>query len=299
MYGGFNQIGRTGYLKTAAATNQALSVLNPHPNTVLPMYLLIWLNAKVDLWRNIAGSSRKDPNITGSDVAAFPIAFPSLPEQRKIAAFFTAIDARIHDLKTQKHLLEQYKKGVMQQIFAQTLRFKADDGKDFPDWELKTLEEIAEKKSSAISANKIEDNFGDFDLYGASGILKKIDFYTEENDYVSIIKDGAGVGRVFYCHGKSSVLGTMEIIKPQKGLNTYFLFYLLSKIDFTKHIMGSTIPHIYFKDYKKELCEFPCIEEQAKIADFLSAIDVRITVTQKQIQQTEAWKKGLFQRMLV
>jgi restriction endonuclease S subunit len=64
--------------------------------------------------------------------------------------------------------------------------------------------------------------------------LKKVDFYEEENDYVSIIKDGAGVGRIVYCKGKSSVLGTMEIIKPKVEVNTYFLYCLLENIDFTK-----------------------------------------------------------------
>src|SRR5690606_6126912 len=132
-----------------------------------------------------------------------------------------------------------------------------------------TLKEIAVKKSSNISANKIEDNFGDYIIYGASGVLKQVDFYREENDYISIVKDGAGVGRLLYCKGQSSVLGTMEIISPKEHLNTSFLYYLLSNIDFTKYITGSTIPHIYFKDYSNEICLLPTLSEQEKIAQFL------------------------------
>jgi len=117
MYGGFNQIGRTGYLKVPAATNQAISVLVVDRQTVLPIYLLSWLNAKVEDWKRIASSSRKDPNITGSDVARFPISFPATEEQQRIAACLSSLDTliaaqsdKIETLKTQKH-------GLMQQLF--------------------------------------------------------------------------------------------------------------------------------------------------------------------------------------
>ena len=241
------------------------------------------------------GSGREGLNF--ESIKGIEISFPTLPEQTRIASFFTVIDKKISELKQKKALLEQYKKGVMQKLFSQELRFKDSDGKDFPDWERKKLGEVCEKKSSNISANKIEDNFGEYIIYGASGILKKVDFYEEENEYVSIIKDGAGVGRIVYCKGKSSVLGTMEIIKPKIQLNTYFLYCLLENIDFTKYITGSTIPHIYFKDYKNEDCGIPSLPEQTKIANFLSAIDEKINRTQKQIEQAEVWKKGLLQQM--
>jgi type I restriction enzyme S subunit len=267
------------------------------------------------------------PAINSTDLSNIELSFPTLPEQKRIASFFTVLDQKIAELKQKKNLLEQYKKGVMQSIFNydsfdlydydektnsksqqsqksnkspfRQLRFKDDNGKEFPKWEKKKLGEVCEKKSSNISANKIEENFGEFIIYGASGVLKKVDFYEEENDYVSIIKDGAGVGRIVYCKGKSSVLGTMEIIKPKIELNTYFLYCLLENIDFTKYITGSTIPHIYFKDYKNEICEIPCLEEQTVIANFLSALDEKINQTENQIQQTQQWKKGLLQKMFV
>ncbi|MGG6265230.1 restriction endonuclease subunit S [Leptolyngbya sp. AN03gr2] len=117
MYGGFNQIGRTGYLKIAAATNQAISVLNVREDKLTSLYLLIWLNAKIDYWKSFAISSRKDANITGADVAAFPITFPSLPEQQKIADCLTSLDELII-LQAQKiDALKLHKKGLMQQLF--------------------------------------------------------------------------------------------------------------------------------------------------------------------------------------
>ena len=230
-------------------------------------------------------------------ITEMDIHFPSLQEQTKIASFLTAVDDKLQALKKKKQLLEQYKKGVMQKIFSQELRFKDENGNDYPDWEEKKLGELANKKSSNISANKIEDNFGDYIIYGASGILKKVDFYKEENDYISIVKDGAGVGRLLYCKGQSSVLGTMEIIRPNEGINTYYLYCLLSNIDFVKYVTGSTIPHIYFKDYSIEICGLPCLQEQTKIATFLSVIDDKINHCQSQIEKTEVWKKGLLQQM--
>ncbi len=224
---------------------------------------------------------------------------PVISEQNKIYNFLSLIDKRI---QTQNKLILDYQsliQNLRDKIFKQKLRFKDDNGLDFPEWENKSLGEICEKKSSNISANKIEDNFGKYVIYGASGVLKKVDFYEEKNDYISIVKDGAGVGRLFYCEGKSSVLGTMDIIKPLADTSTYFLFYLLSNIDFTKYVTGSTIPHIYFKDYKNENFGIPCIEEQTKIANFLSQIDKKIKIEKQLLVQYENQKKYLLQNMFV
>ena len=237
--------------------------------------------------------------INTKEIGKLNIIFPSLPEQQKIASFLSAVDEKIQQLSRKKELLEQYKKGVMQQLFSGKLRFKDENGKDYADWEEKKLGEVANKKSSNISANKIEDNFGDFIIYGASGILKKVDFYKEANDYISIVKDGAGVGRLLYCKGKSSVLGTMEIISPKQNLDTYFLYCLLSNIDFVKYVTGSTIPHIYFKDYSNEICGIPNFTEQQKIANFLSGIDDKIENTKQEINQMQSFKKGLLQQLFV
>ena len=117
MYGGFKQIGRTGYLRIPAATNQALSVLRVKSDKMLPIYLLTWLNAKVDDWKRIASSSRKDPNITGSDVASFPIRFPLPLEQERIADCLSSFDDLITAHSQKLDTLKAHKKGLMQQLF--------------------------------------------------------------------------------------------------------------------------------------------------------------------------------------
>ncbi len=254
-------------------------------------------SARDEITSRSGGSTRY--NVGQETLSAINLSFPTLPEQNKIASFLTAVDEKIQALKQQKNLLEQYKKGMMQKIFSQEIRFKDNEGKGVGEWEMKKLGEIVDKKSSNISANKIEENTGRYIIYGASGILKKIDFYKEEDDYISIIKDGAGAGRLFYCLGRSSVLSTMEIITPKIGLNTYYLYCLLSNIDFTKYITGSTIPHIYFKDYSSEICNLPTLPEQTKIAHFLSAIEEKISHCQVQITKMEQYKKGLLQQLFV
>ena len=117
MYGGFNQIGRTGCLRVPAATNQALSVLVLDKNRALPVYVLAWLNAKIDVWKRIASSSRKDPNITGADVAKFPITLPKPDEQQRIAICLTSLDQLITAATQELDALKTHKKGLMQQLF--------------------------------------------------------------------------------------------------------------------------------------------------------------------------------------
>jgi type I restriction enzyme S subunit len=236
-------------------------------------------------------------NVGQETLSTVNLAFPSLPEQQKIASFLASVDEKLMQLKKQKALLEQYKKGVMQKIFLQELRFKDKNGEEFPEWEEKKLGDVAVKKSSSIAANKIEDNNGEFIIYGAAGVLKTINFFTESDNYISIVKDGAGVGRLFYCAGKTSVLGTLDIIKPKSEINTHFLFALLENIDFTKYITGSTIPHIYFKDYSHTKFKVPCLAEQTKIANFLSSLDDKINHCIVQIEKTKPWEKGLLQKM--
>ena len=159
--------------------------------------------------------------------------------------------------------------------------------------------EISLKKSSNIAANKIESNVGQYKIYGAAGILKSVDFFTQDDAYISIVKDGAGVGRVFLCEPQTSVLGTLDIIQPKENINISFLYAVIEQIDFVIYVTGSTIPHIYFKDYSKEIISVPSLPEQTKIANFLTAIDEKITNNQTQLNAVKQYKQGLLQQMFV
>lgn len=222
-----------------------------------------------------------------------------LEEQQKIAEFLTTVDQRIELLQAKKEKLEAYKKGVMQKIFSQQLRFKADDGSEFPNWEERKLGEICKKQSSNVTAGSLEEISGSFKIYGATGFLQYVDFYQVESEFISIVKDGAGVGRVLKCEPKSSVLGTLDMIIPKNGVDIDFLFAALDQINFLKYMTGSTIPHIYFKDYAKERIMVPSLPEQQKIAQFLTSLDSSIENLNQQINHTQTWKKGLLQKMFV
>lgn len=265
---------------------------------------LIQLNTN-ELIKTSIGSTQKA--LTMVELRKIKLNFPIIQEQQKIASFLTAVDKKLAQLQDKKDLLTSYKKGVMQQIFNQKLRFKpalsgvegADNGNTYPDWEEKKLGEVTTKTSSNISANTIEENVGEYKLYGASGYLKSVDFFREKDEYISIVKDGAGVGRTLLCESESSVLGTLDIIKPKREIDLYFIYATINNINFTRYITGSTIPHIYFKDYSKEKIKVPVYEEQTKIANFLSAIDAKIAFVETQIKNTQQFKKGLLQQMFV
>ena len=143
MYGGFNQIGRTGIISFTGTTNQAISALTPKENSFSPFFLQSYLNFNVEKWKRLAASSRKDPNITKSDIENFFVRLPSIAEQDKMASFFKLIEQKIEKQQEKIEKLEQFKKGMMQMIFSQELRFKDKDGGEFPEWEEKLLNQIS------------------------------------------------------------------------------------------------------------------------------------------------------------
>lgn len=260
-------------------------------------YLLgTWL-ARKEITTKSGGSTRY--NVGQETLRNVTIFTTSIPEQQKIAGFLSLVDKKIQQLTRKKELLEQYKKGVMQKLFSRETRFKDEKGKDYPEWEEKRLGDVSKKKSSSIAANALEESNGEYPVYGASGYIKDIVFFTEENEYIGIVKDGAGVGRNFICAAKTSVLGTLDVITAKKSCNLYFLFLLLQRVKFSKYINGSTIPHIYFKDYSKEMVIVPYTDEQEQIADFISHLGEKIEKTGQQMGKTQSFKKGLLQQMFV
>ncbi len=132
-------------------------------------------------------------------------------------------------------------------------------------WEEKTLGEILDKGSSNLSANKLNDCVGIYPVYGASGLIAKVDFYQQDKEYLAIIKDGAGVGRVYHYQPKTSVLGTLQYLYPKPNTNIRFAYYYLQSIDFAKYYQGAAIPHIYYRDYKSEKLVLPPLPEQERI----------------------------------
>ena len=157
-----------------------------------------------------------------------------------------------------------------------------------------TLGEICKKGSSNIAQKDLEGNVGDYEIYGASGFIKKVDFYHQENPYIAIVKDGAGVGRTMILPAKSSVIGTMQYILPNDDIDIRYLYYAISNMNLGKYYMGAAIPHIYFKDYQSEQLPVRDIDEQKQIADVLAKTDALIADRQAQLIKLDELVKSRF-----
>lgn len=164
-------------------------------------------------------------------------------------------------------------------------------------WEYKKLGEVCEKGSSNIAQNKIEDNTGDYALYGASGYVKSIDFYHQEQPYIGVVKDGSGVGRVNKYPAKSSLLGTMQYIYPKNGCDLGYLLYVLQGLHLEKYKTGAAIPHIYFKDYCKCEVPFPSLLDQQRIVAELDCLNEMIALKQEQLKEFDKLAQSIFYDM--
>lgn len=165
-------------------------------------------------------------------------------------------------------------------------------------WKKVQVLDICTKGSSNIAQNKIEDNYGEYPLYGASGFLKKIDFYHQEKPYIGIVKDGSGVGRVGFYPAKSSLLGTLQYILPKEGYDIRFVGYALKSLDLASFSTGAAIPHIYFKDYGKSfICVPPTLEEQERIVDELDLLTGIIDKKNAQLRDLDALAQSIFYEM--
>lgn len=242
-------------------------------------------------------------------------------EQTKIASFLTTVDDKLQALKQKKNLLEHYKKGVMQKIFSQELRFKDNDGNQYSDWEVRKLGEIFySEKGKGISKNKIVPH-GNFEcvLYGElytkyNEVIYNVVSKTNEVDGIkskvgdllipsSTTTTGIDLANVTALNKNDVLLGgDITVLRSNNEINNVFYAYYLSnykKEEIASYAQGSTIVHLYYSHIKDMEIHLLSLSEQTKIANFLSAIDDKINHCREQITNTEVWKKGLLQQMFV
>ncbi|QIN25715.1 restriction endonuclease subunit S [Staphylococcus chromogenes] len=240
-------------------------------------------------------------SFTTVDFKKIPYNLPSYQEQQKIGMFFSKLDRQIELEEKKLELLEQQKKGYMQKIFSQELRFKDENGKDYLEWEETTIEKTTKYSSSKKSSNQYtESNDSEgYPVYDAIQEIGKDLQYDMKEPYISILKDGAGVGRLNLRAGQSSVIGTMGYLQPN-NVDLQFLYYKMNMLNFKKYVIGSTIPHLYYKDYSKEKIQIPSsFEEQKKIGHFILNIDKMIEIKTFKIDYLKQRKQGLLQKMFI
>jgi len=165
-------------------------------------------------------------------------------------------------------------------------------------WQTKKLGEICYKASSNISQNQLKNEEGEYPIYGASGFIKNISFYHQNKEYISIIKDGAGIGRIALLPAKSSVIGTLQYLIPKENINLKFLYYILNSFDFSKYKNGSTIPHIYFREYSKEQFLVPPFPEQKRIVKVLDDVFGKLEIAKNNAEKNLQNSKELFESYL-
>jgi type I restriction enzyme, S subunit len=266
-------------------------------------------------------------NATVSTVGTFTIdsakktkvVIPPLPEQQKIASFLTSVDSKIEQLSKKKELHSEYKKGLMQKIFSQDIRFKADDGSDYPDWEEKKLGDVATfSKGKGISKSDIDDD-GKFECirYGElfteyNEVINKVKsktncnenmIYSKDNDMLMPTSDVTpyGLSTASALIRSGIILGGDILIIRSNYLFNHFFSYFVSnnKKEIIRLVSGTTVFHIYAKDLKILKINLPSLSEQTKIANFLSSIDSKIEQIDKQLDETKQFKKALLQQMFV
>ena len=159
------------------------------------------------------------------------------------------------------------------------------------------LQDVCVSMSSNIAQKDIKDCIGNYPIYGASGLIGNVDYYKQEAPYIGIVKDGAGVGRVYMLPAKSSVIGTMQYIIPNNNIDLNYLYYALQHMHLEKYSTGATIPHIYFRDYQFEPISLPTLHEQRRKSSILQHIDKMISIRSMQVEIMDTLAKSRFIEM--
>ncbi|MEG3658391.1 restriction endonuclease subunit S [Arenibacter palladensis] len=290
-------------------------------------YLLKTSSARKEITTKSGGSTRY--NVGQESLSQVFVKLSSLPEQQKIASFLSAVDQKIQQLTKKKKLLEEYKKGVMQQLFSKKIRFtpSLEDFKDvlaegmvidlaanYPDWNWvggnKLFDNISDKNhNSDLPILAITQDQGaiprDMIDYQMTVTEKSIASYkvVQVGDFVISLRTFQGGIEYSNYHGICSP--AYIILRPNTDDvdRTFYKFYLKTSY-YIKQLQknlegirdGKMISYKYFSEIK---LPFPSLSEQQKIANYLSAVDTKIEGVNKQIEKTQMFKKGLLQQMFV
>ena len=243
---------------------------------------------------------------------------PSKEEQTKIASFLSNVDEKISQLTQKLELLSQYKQGMMQKLFSQQIRFKADDGSEFGEWETTTLGQTG-KFIGGGTPSKENSEFweGSIPWISSSDLTEESIFKINITRFISqnalnqsatklvpansiLIVSRVGVGKVAITPNEICTSQDFTSLTLHKGSSIFFAYLIKSLTPYLLEMNQGTSIKGFIKDDLANLeLKIPCIEEQTKIANFLSAIDQKIEVVAQQIEQAKTWKKGLLQQMFI
>ena len=280
-----------------------------------PLFLGISLSSvkcQNQLQSKTSGLAKSQTNISQKILGEVLLKLPSKEEQTKIASFLSAVDEKISQLTKKHELLSQYKQGMMQKLFSQQLRFKADDGSEFREWEEKELKDIAEINPKS---KKLPESFIYIDLEsvekGKLLLQKNIELQDAPSRAQRLLAKGDVLFQMvrpyqqnnYYFNLSGEYVASTGYAQIRTKLDSKFIYYALHEKTFLDEVMnrctGTSYPAINSSDLSSIEILIPCLEEQTKIANFLSSIDQKIEVVAQQIEQAKQWKKGLLQQMFI
>ncbi len=308
-------IGKVGQTSCNSVTNQQINALEAHKQYIDDfIYFILLKNGK--RIKLLAGVQAV-PQINKTDFSNCRFKFPTLPEQTRIAVFLTAVDKRVSLLQKKKEALEQYKKGIMQKIFSQKLRFKDENDNDFPDWEEKKLGDIGSFIGGGTPDSTNEEYWkGDVPWISSSDLcensISKINitrFITGKAVKESatkiipknsvLIVSRVGIGK--FAVSSQDLCTSQDFTNMITNENPWFLAYYFSAFSgrFIRLAQGTSIKGFTGNDLRTLKFFIPSLPEQQKIASFLSSIDRAIEQVASQIELSQSWKNWLLQRMFV
>lgn len=309
-------IAETAILKIRACFPDSIIGLIPKENRTTTLFVKnLFDRFKIQI-QNLSQGAAQD-NLNQEKLTNITFSFPTLPEQQKIASFLTAVDEKLQALKQQKNLLEQYKKGMMQKIFSQEIRFKDDEGKEFGEWKMKKLGEVLIKNSKKNKNKKydlvqsVSNKFGfvNQNEYFEDRVIASKDlsnYYVIQKGNFAYNPSRIDVGSLAYKYDDAiSVISPLYISfnANDNYLEDSFLLNWFTTQKFTRQMNssfeGSVRNTLSYESLTKIKIHLPTLPEQTKIANFLSAIDEKINHCQVQITHMEQYKKGLLQQLFV
>lgn len=299
------------------ATEHAVVVT---PATAIDTKWLYYVLGRLDLNRFATGQAQ--PGLSVDVLNNVGFCQTSLAEQQKIAAFLTAVDTKIEHLTQKEALLKQYKKGVMQKIFSQEIRFKADDGSEFPEWEMKPLGSVFKEVTERVGAQDIET----YSISAGKGFVSQKekfgrDISGQQNEKYTVLRPN----QFSYNKGNSKTY-TYGCVYPNTlghpiALPNVFISFDLidSKYSvaffaklFENHYLDRSLRRIISSsarmdgllnvnkaDFFRIRLPVPSYKEQQKAGEFLSELDLKLVLAQQELEAAKTFKKGLLQQMFV
>jgi len=278
--------------------NQRMGALKPKGN-IDSRFLRVFINNNQKYFK-LHGQGSSQLNLSKGDIEAFPVPSPNIKEQQKIADFLTAVDERVGAIEQKLNLLKKYKKGAMQQIFSQKIRFRDENGESYGDWEEKTFGDIFKYEQPTKYIVKSTEYNNKYKVPVLTAGKTFILGYTDEaegifNSLPVVIFDDFTTSSHFVDFSFKVKSSAMKILKAKKGINARLAYELLDRVKFAaedhkRHWIGE------FQDFYTQL---PSSNEQQKIADFLTSLDDKVNLTEQKSNQAKQFKKALLQGMFV